>query len=246
MADFLGIDRFQSRNSVFRPGLAENLDHAGRHVEPARLQHHRHHRQPGQQVMRRILGGAPHEGMGGQRPVMASHRLKTVSQKVEMLGFLVARLHPVVVEAERHRDVGEAGDDIPVQIDRVQLDMGDGVQQRDPSLGRAGAAARNLARRQKLGLVRPGRAVRWRGAADIERRAGRARREPDGRMAPRQRRLGARIAGAQHLLGHRGQTGGFRHPVLARAWMRPGIAGAGVRGKEGQERGGAKPLCGVP
>jgi hypothetical protein len=98
-----------------------------------------------------------------------------------MLGFFVGGLDPVVIEAQGHRLVGEAGDDVPVQIDGVQLDMGDGVQKRDPPLGRSGAAAGHVPWVKQFGLRRAGRENRAVGPDRRAMGARRARREPASR-----------------------------------------------------------------
>ena len=59
-----------------------------------------------------------------------------------MLRLVIGGFDPVVEIAKRHGHMGKAGDDIPMQIDGVQFDMGKRVQQRDAARGRSGAAAR--------------------------------------------------------------------------------------------------------
>ncbi len=97
--------------------------------------------------------------------------------------------------------VGEAGDDVPVQIDRVQFDMGDGVQQRDAAGGRAGAAAGHVAGVKQVGFRRGGRVasggVAWPMAQG---RASRAGGTPCGGMGAAKGGLGAAVGGGQHLL----------------------------------------------
>jgi hypothetical protein len=186
-------------------GLAEDLDHAGRHVEAARLQHHGHHGQPRHQVVGRVLGGAPHPGMGGQGAVGAIHHIKNVRHKIEMLGFLVGGAHPVVEEADGHRDMGEPRDDVPVQVDGVELDMRHCMQDRAPPLRAAGAAARHVAGIEKLGTVGPRGAV-GRAAVPIAGvTPGLARGEPRGGVAARQGGFFARVGGAQNRVGHLGK-----------------------------------------
>ncbi len=55
------------------------------------------------QVLGGVRGGLPHEGMGGQGAVVAAEAFKAIAHQVEMLGLVIAGLHPVVVKAERHR-----------------------------------------------------------------------------------------------------------------------------------------------
>ena len=159
--------------------------------------------------LRRVLGGAPHAGMGGQGAVVAAQRLEAVADEVEVLGLLVGGLHPVVIEPERHGDVGEARDDVPVQVDGVQLDVGDRMQKGDPSLGRARPAARNFARRQKRRTLRPRRPVGRAGPPDGKRRARRAGRAPGLGMGARAGGLLPPVRGGQDVDGKLGE--GRRH-----------------------------------
>ncbi len=106
-----------------------------------------------------------------------------------MLGFLVRGLDPVVIEAKGHREIGEAGNDVPMKIDRVQFDMRHGMQKRDPTLGTAGTAAWHVLWRQQHGL---------------------ARGKPGRGMGPAKRGLGAAVGGGQHR--HRHLCQALRHP----------------------------------
>ena len=51
--------------------------------------------------------------------------------------------------------MGKAGDDIPMQIDGVQLDMRNGMQHGDTAQGTGGSAARHIAGRQQIRLFGP-------------------------------------------------------------------------------------------
>ena len=205
MGDLLGIDHLQRRDRALGLCLPEDRDHARRDVQPPRLQHHGHDGKTAHQVVHRILRRPPHARMGGQRAIEAAHLLEAVAHQVEMLGFLVRRLHPVVIEAHGHRRVGEAGDHVPVQVHRVQLDMCHRMQQRDTPLRRAGTAARDVAGAEEFRGVRPG-GMQWRlGAADLGRPASGTGGLPVGGIPARQRGLFPPVGTAQHRLGHLGK-----------------------------------------
>ena len=132
-------------------------------------------------------------------------RFKTVADQIEMLGFFVRRLDPVVIISRRHRMAREPRDQVPVQIDGVELDMGDRVQQGDASGQGAGAPARNLARRHKLGHFGPGREIRRRGGPDFGKATIAACRKPLPGKLPRQRGFGASVGGLKNPDRHLGQ-----------------------------------------
>ena len=205
MADFLGIDRLKRRHGTSIFCLSEHFDHSGGDIQPARLQHHRHNRQPADEIIRRIFGGAPHAGVGWHGTVMAAQCFKTVADQVEMLGFFVRGFDPVVIKSRRHRMTRKPRDQVPVQIDGVELDMSDRVQQGDASGQGAGAAARNLARRQKLGPFGPSREIRRRGGPDIGKATIAARCKPLTCKLPRQRGFGASACALKNPDRHLGK-----------------------------------------
>ena len=65
--------------------------------------------------------------MRAQGPLKAAICFKTVAHHSQMLIFFVRRVDPVVAEIDRHRRIRKACDDVPMQIDGVQLDMRDGM-----------------------------------------------------------------------------------------------------------------------
>src|SRR3954469_2162377 len=85
--------------------------------------------------------------------------------------LVVGDLDPVVAEALGHV-AAETGDDVPGEVDGVQLDMGERVKQRRPAGDAARlAAGRHVAGRAQFRFRRTGRAV-WRGGpADLSNRA---------------------------------------------------------------------------
>jgi hypothetical protein len=92
-----------------------------------------------------------------------------------------------------------------MKINGIKLDMGHGMQQREPPGRAAKAAARHIAGVQKL-WPRWSRGKIWRGRiADGQRLARCARRKPRSRMSTRQRGFRAPIGTAQHLDRHFGE-----------------------------------------
>mmetsp|Transcript_2909 Transcript_2909/g.5037 ORF Transcript_2909/g.5037 Transcript_2909/m.5037 type:complete len:262 (+) Transcript_2909:861-1646(+) len=202
MRHLFRIDGFERGYSIVNFGFSKYFNHTGSHIEAARLQNHRNHGQPPHEIRGGVFGSPPHACMSGQGAIMAAHRLKAVAHQVEMLGFLVRRFDPIVKEAHGHRDMGKPGDDVPMQVDRVQLDMGHRMQQRDAPLGAAGAAAGHVAGAEQFRRVRAGGVHRRVGQANFGRLTGGPRGLPLRRQLARQRRLFAPAARAQHRLGH--------------------------------------------
>ena len=46
-----------------------------------------------------------------------------------MLGLVIGGLYPIVVKPQWHRSIAKPRDQIPVQINRIQFDMGNRMQQ---------------------------------------------------------------------------------------------------------------------
>ena len=202
---FLGIDCVQRGDRPGVSGFGEKRDHAGCHIQPPRLEHHRHDSQPPHQVICGIRCRPPHSGMRGQGTVMTARRFKTVAHQVEMFGFFVCCFDPVVVVADGKRHMGKSCDDIPMQVDGIQFDMGHSMQQCDSPQGRTRAAAGHIARVQQHRQGRTGGRVRRCGIANRDGLARRPGVAPACGMGPRQGRFGAAIGGGQYLDGHVGQ-----------------------------------------
>ena len=202
MGNLFAVDHLKRRDGLRVACLAEHLDHVRGDIQTPRLKHHGDNGKAAHQVIRGVFGGAPHAGMGGQGAVVAAKRFKAVAHQVEMLGLFIGGLHPVVIETGRHRLVGEAGDQIPVQIDGVEFDMRDGVQKGDPAFGAAGTAARHIARVKEGGQGRA-RGAWWRGGmADAQARARIACGKPCGGVAAAKRGLFPAVGGCQDSHGH--------------------------------------------
>ena len=71
MANFLRVNSLKRLNRLCGLCLAENLDHAGRDIEAARLQHHRHDCEPAHEIIYRVFRRAPHARMRRQGTVVA-------------------------------------------------------------------------------------------------------------------------------------------------------------------------------
>ncbi len=175
---------------------AQLRDHRRRHVEAARFQHQRDHGVAGQRIIHRLGRRLPQPVMGRQRAVARAERLQPVGQQQEVLGLLVGHPHPIVDVGARKPGVREAGHGVPGEVDGVQLDVGESVQQRDPSGRRLGDLAllhRPRRQQRRLGWPRgaigklhgaghcefPGAPIRRRGAPGLGLGA-RVRREEHG------------------------------------------------------------------
>ena len=148
-------------------GAFEPCRHLRRYVEPARFKNERHNGKPRQQVVGGRRRRFPKPVMGRQIAVSRAEIGKPRRQQFEMTGLLCRNPDPIVEEVARQALAGKARDDVPAQIDRVELDMGERMKQRDPPGPRAkGAALRHLAGRAQHRPIRPGGPRRRRDIAD--------------------------------------------------------------------------------
>ena len=196
------------------PAALERRHRRRRDVEPARLQHHRHDRQPGQRIVRGRRRRFPQPVMRRQRAIAGAERPQPPVEQGEMHRLVGADAEPVVdeVRAASRRRTG-----------RPCRRRG---RSRRTRYGRARAASRSgrapippLPRfgirdgRQQLGPRRPRRPVGHR----ERRRRMRERAAPPGpRRRPRGLDLGARLGGQQH----RAAGGGDRFIALPSAMRR--------------------------
>lgn len=104
--------------------------------------------------------------MGRQIAISSIEIMQSRRKQGEVLGFFGANKHPVVKEIAWKVGVCKPDDDIPGEIDRVQLDMRERMQKCDPS-GRAAIdfSARDIGGVQQGGFGRSGRPVGNRGSA---------------------------------------------------------------------------------
>src|SRR6185437_11739429 len=106
--------------------------------------------------------------------------------------------NPVVVEVARQPLAGEASDDVPGEVDGIELDMRQRMEQRGASRRRAaGAPSRHVSRRQQQRLRRPCRTLRRRSAADL----GDGAALPAGRGGATERDLLGRCGGGEDGAG---------------------------------------------
>src|SRR5271170_3214444 len=107
----------------------------------------------------------------------------------EMSGLLGGDPDPIVEKFAWQAQPCKTRDDVPGEVDRVELDMGERMQQRCPSGLRAEIAPlRHVARRAQLRPVRPCRAQRRRRITDRHFPFG-----PSRRQGPAHRNLGRRV-----------------------------------------------------
>ncbi len=130
--------------------------------------------------------------------VVAAEFAQPLAQHHEVAGLVVGHLHPVAMEVRRQ--AAEAVDGIPCQVDGIELDVGDGMQERGAALVAAEAAARQVARMHQPRPRRPARhadRVRRRCVGGNAQLATRER----GGMLSRQCGFLRRICGVQALAG---------------------------------------------
>src|SRR5688572_16868078 len=199
VADLVAVDALEDSGAVFVAGAAEIGDGGGRHVEAARLQDQRNNGQAGEQVVRRFRRRLPQAVMGRQVAILRAQLDQARLQQREMDRLFLADLHPVIEKGTRRVGGTEARNDVPGEVDGVELDMRQRVQQRDALLlAAAGLTLGHVARPQQERALRPRRACR-RIARYIERR-----------LLPLP--IGGERQGARHLVGGLG-----RQQDLARA-----------------------------
>ena len=161
MGDFLIENDLQQIGALRVSGTLEFGDHRRRHVEAAGLQHHGHHGEAGEGIHRRFRRRLPEPVMRRQIAIVDAERVEARLQHGEMARLVIRHANPVV-EKSRRPIIGstEPADQIPGEIDGVELDMGDGVEQGDAPAQTAGAAARHMARREQARGFGPRRACR--------------------------------------------------------------------------------------
>src|SRR5947207_1899748 len=128
MADLVFVDAAENAGAPRIAGAFEATDHLGRHIEPARFEHERHHREARQKIIRRRRGGFPQPVMRRQLAISGAERRKPIGKQGEVFGFLGRDMDPVVAKRVRCVGIGKAGEDVPGKIDRIQLDMRERVQ----------------------------------------------------------------------------------------------------------------------
>ena len=131
MTDLVAINTAQDLGTF---GIADPLElrhHLGRHVQPARFEHQRHNGEAREQVICGRDGGFPQPVMSRQIAIARVEICEPAGQQFEMAGFLGGDFDPIVEKGARQSLAGEPGDEIPAEVDRVQLDVGQGMNERD-------------------------------------------------------------------------------------------------------------------
>ncbi|MNS96030.1 hypothetical protein D3C72_1303110 [compost metagenome] len=129
--------------------------------------------------------------MGRQIAVVGAEASQAVAHQPEMFCLFEGDLHPAIEKGMRHGLAGISGDDVEREIDGVEFDMGDGMQQRDPSLDAVKRAAFHGGWRHEFRLLGPARTF---GQRRVERGAQRqAARKPARRRFLRKRGFSVEI-----------------------------------------------------
>ena len=152
--------------------------------------------------------------MGRQVAIGRAERGEALAKQPEVARLLTGHGDPVVVEPARQILVRKARDDVPGEVDGVELDMGERVQQRDTAGQRlCGAAPWHVARRPEFRVRRTRRPVGRRRAADVQ-RAGAPRRDRGGAQRLLVGRIGRHEnidgAGRERIRHHRSSRNGVR------------------------------------
>ena len=104
-----------------------------------------------EQIRCGLHGHHPESVVCGKITIRAIVSLEPLLQKREVQGFLVRHLEPVRVILAGHS--GKSTDRIAGEVDSVELDVGQGVQQRGPSLERTKFSFRQLSWRDQFRKV---------------------------------------------------------------------------------------------
>src|SRR5215472_16155731 len=170
MTDLVVIDPPQDRGALRITDALELSDHSRRHIEPARLEHERHDGKSGEQVAGSCRGRFPLPVVSRQIAIFRSESAQAPVQQFEMLGFFRSYLNPIGEKCARSRFAAEPRYEVPGEIDRVELDMREGMEQRDTSRRRAERPPfRHLLGWPKERSRRPRRPLWGRRTSDLQR-----------------------------------------------------------------------------
>ena len=106
-----------------------------------------------------FLGGLPKPVVGREVAIGEPVVGQALDEQGVMPGFLRRHGDPIVVKGARQVFGGETDHDIPGEIDRIELYMGQGVEQGTASLSAAGATPRQISGAAEFGARR----TRWTG-----------------------------------------------------------------------------------
>ena len=135
MRHFLAQDHLQNLDGGVVTDKPQTLDHCGRDVQTARLQHPRHQGHALQAGVGRLARGFPQSVVRGEISVGMAEIGETCRQQFEMSRFIDGDTEPVAVIVGRH--AAESVDGIHRQIDRIEFDVRHRVHHR----GAAGSTA---------------------------------------------------------------------------------------------------------
>ena len=208
MADLVVVDHLQDGGARRVAEAVEPRDHRRCHVEAARLEHQRNHGEPRQRVVRCRLRCLPQPVMRREIAIGGTEFGEAGGHQRVVLRLLCGHGNPIVVEPARQRPIGEAGDEVPGEVDGVELDMRERVEQRDaPGDRAAGTALRHVPWWEQQRGHGTGWTVGRRAAADLDEGAA-----PPG---------GCRGSGESHLRRRLGRgkhgAGGVRQRAARRA-----------------------------
>ena len=123
--------RREDRSTLAVADAIEPSRHFRRHVEPARFEHQRHDGKAREQVASGRCGRFPQPVMRRQIAVAAPSSPSRPASSSKCCASSAATSTQSSKNARGRPSLAEPSDQIPGEIDRVQLDMGEGMKQRD-------------------------------------------------------------------------------------------------------------------
>src|SRR4051794_7624633 len=123
MADLVLVNPLENGGAVGIAGAFEAADHLRGDVEAARFQRQWHDREPRQQILGGRRGRFPQPVMRRQIAISPAERGQAIGEQGKMLRLLRRDFSPVVEEFPRQIRLRKPRDDVPGEVDRVELNM---------------------------------------------------------------------------------------------------------------------------
>src|SRR5215472_11646006 len=141
VTDLVAIDAPHDGGALQVADALELGDHFGSDVEPACLEHERHDGKTREQVIGGCFCRFPEPGMRRQIAIPRSEICQPPHQQFEVQRLLARNTYPIVKERAGQSFARKPRDQVPGEIDCVELDMRESMQEGDTSGGRAESPA---------------------------------------------------------------------------------------------------------